>query len=153
MPRSWDRPLYRRAPAGPAFSKAASVKTAESARKTMAQMLFLVSGCSFGSRSSRERDSGRDEVFSMTVFLYLLCGRAMSVGNAKCLYYNVSEPYMKKDIHRKGLIVFDFDGTLAETKSEMDTEMAGLIRKLLQEKKVAVIGGGKYELFKSLFVR
>ena len=79
----------------PACSKAATVKTAESARKTMAQMLFLVSGCSFGSRSSRERDSGRDEVFSMTVFLYLLCGRAMSVGNAKCLYYNVCDNNMK----------------------------------------------------------
>lgn len=48
----------------------------------------------------------------------------------------------------KKLIVFDLDGTLAESKSDMDEEMALLIGKLLDKKLVAVIGGGKYELFK-----
>lgn len=60
---------------------------------------------------------------------------------------------MRKDIRAKKLIVFDFDGTLAETKSEMDVEMAQLLTRLLRVKKVAVIGGGKYELFQALFVR
>lgn len=48
----------------------------------------------------------------------------------------------------KDLVVFDLDGTLALTKSEMDKEMTILFQKLLSEKKVAVIGGGKFQLFK-----
>ena len=47
----------------------------------------------------------------------------------------------------KKLIVFDLDGTLAESKSDVDPEMVGLLGKLLEKKKVAVIGGGKFELF------
>lgn len=47
----------------------------------------------------------------------------------------------------KKLIVFDLDGTLAESKSPIDQEMALLLGRLLQVKKVAVIGGGKYDLF------
>lgn len=53
---------------------------------------------------------------------------------------------------KKKLIVFDLDGTLAESKSKIDTEMSQLIVKLLTEKKVAVIGGGKYGLFKEQLV-
>lgn len=59
---------------------------------------------------------------------------------------------MKKDWTRKKLIVFDLDGTLAETKSEMDPEMSDLVAKLLASRKMAVIGGGKYELFKWQFI-
>lgn len=51
-------------------------------------------------------------------------------------------------IKPKQLIVFDLDGTLAPTKSVMDSEMVELFTDLLKAKKVAVIGGGKYELFK-----
>ena len=47
----------------------------------------------------------------------------------------------------KKLIVFDLDGTLAESKSDIDPEMTGLLEKLLEKKKIAVIGGGKFELF------
>ena len=47
----------------------------------------------------------------------------------------------------KTLIIFDLDGTLTESKSEMDSEMAGLFEKLLGKKKIAVIGGGRYEQF------
>jgi phosphomannomutase len=47
----------------------------------------------------------------------------------------------------KDLIVFDLDGTLAESKSAMDKEMAGLMRQLLNQMKVAVISGGKYLQF------
>lgn len=52
----------------------------------------------------------------------------------------------------KKLIVFDLDGTLAPTKAPMDKEMSRLITRLLTEKKVAVIGGGKYGIFKYQFV-
>lgn len=53
-----------------------------------------------------------------------------------------------KKLKSKDLIVFDLDGTLAETKSVMDTEMEQLMARLLAEKKVAVIGGGRYEMFR-----
>lgn len=51
-------------------------------------------------------------------------------------------------LNKKKLVVFDLDGTLAPSKSVMDKEMAKLLEKLLSVKKVAVIGGGKYEIFK-----
>lgn len=47
----------------------------------------------------------------------------------------------------KGLIVFDLDGTLAESKSTADQEMIELLTQLLSKKPVAVIGGGKFGLF------
>lgn len=47
----------------------------------------------------------------------------------------------------KKLIVFDLDGTLAESKSVIDHEMVDLLSQLLAKKPVAVIGGGKYGLF------
>ncbi|MBI2037244.1 MAG: HAD-IIB family hydrolase, partial [Candidatus Liptonbacteria bacterium] len=47
----------------------------------------------------------------------------------------------------KKLIIFDLDGTLTESKSDMDAEMSRLLCALLAKKPVAVIGGGKYELF------
>lgn len=50
-------------------------------------------------------------------------------------------------IKSKELIVFDLDGTLAQTKSTIDQEMSKLLENLLTIKKVAVIGGGKMELF------
>ena len=50
-------------------------------------------------------------------------------------------------VRNKRLIVFDLDGTLAPTKSTIDQEMSSLLVDLLKVKKVAVIGGGKLELF------
>lgn len=47
----------------------------------------------------------------------------------------------------KKLIVFDLDGTLADSKQNIDDEMASLLLQLLEKKQVAIIGGGKYELF------
>ena len=47
----------------------------------------------------------------------------------------------------KKLIVFDLDGTLAESKSALDTEMAALLAGLLTVAKVAVISGGDWPQF------
>ena len=47
----------------------------------------------------------------------------------------------------KKLIVFDLDGTLAESKSALDTEMSGLLHQLLGIVKVAVISGGDWPQF------
>jgi HAD superfamily hydrolase (TIGR01484 family) len=47
----------------------------------------------------------------------------------------------------KKLIVFDLDGTLAESKSSLDTEMATLLNSLLGVVKVAVISGGAWDQF------
>lgn len=58
-----------------------------------------------------------------------------------------------KKLPNKQLIVFDLDGTLAPTKAPMDKEMSALVAKLLQAKKVAVIGGGKWGIFKTQFAR
>jgi HAD superfamily hydrolase (TIGR01484 family) len=47
----------------------------------------------------------------------------------------------------KRLIVFDLDGTLAESKSSIDAEMSGLLHELLDIIKVAVISGGDWPQF------
>ncbi len=47
----------------------------------------------------------------------------------------------------KKLIVFDLDGTLAESKSSLDTEMAALLHDLLGVVKVAIISGGDWPQF------
>jgi phosphomannomutase len=47
----------------------------------------------------------------------------------------------------KKLIVFDLDGTLAESKSPLDAEMAALLHNLLDIVKVAVISGGDWPQF------
>ena len=47
----------------------------------------------------------------------------------------------------KKLIVFDLDGTLAESKSSLDAEMAGLLNSLLGIVKVSIISGGNWSQF------
>jgi len=47
----------------------------------------------------------------------------------------------------KKLIVFDLDGTLAESKSAIDGEMAALLDSLLEIVKVSVISGGAWRQF------
>ena len=49
----------------------------------------------------------------------------------------------------KELIVFDLDGTLAESKSSLDPEMATLLDALLRVVKVAVISGGDWPQFEA----
>ncbi len=45
----------------------------------------------------------------------------------------------------KSLIIFDLDDTLAESKSQVQPNMARALTDLLTIKKVAIITGGKYE--------
>ena len=47
----------------------------------------------------------------------------------------------------KKLVIFDLDGTLAESKASLDTEMATLLARLLEVVKVAVISGGAWAQF------
>ena len=47
----------------------------------------------------------------------------------------------------KKLIVFDLDGTLAQSKSSLDDDMSALLGKLLSILKVAVISGGNWPQF------
>ncbi len=49
----------------------------------------------------------------------------------------------------KKLIVFDLDGTLAESKSTLDAEMAALLSSLLGIVRVAVISGGNWPQFET----
>jgi phosphomannomutase len=52
----------------------------------------------------------------------------------------------------KKLIVFDLDGTIAESKSSLDDEMSALLRDLLGIVKVAIISGGNWPQFEKQLV-
>jgi phosphomannomutase len=47
----------------------------------------------------------------------------------------------------KRLVIFDLDGTLAESKARVDEEMAGLLTQLLTVARAAVISGGDWREF------
>jgi hypothetical protein len=51
------------------------------------------------------------------------------------------------------IIIADLDGTLTESKKDMDAEMSDLIMNLLEYRDFAVIGGGRYEQFKNQFIK
>lgn len=53
----------------------------------------------------------------------------------------------------KKLIVFDLDGTLAESKSTLDPEMVNLLRTLMETLQVAVISGGDWPQFQSQLLK
>ncbi|MBU1557698.1 HAD-IIB family hydrolase [Patescibacteria group bacterium] len=58
------------------------------------------------------------------------------------------------DIYRrKKIIVFDLDGTLAKSKSDIDDEISELIGGLLEVKKVALISGGAYPQIEKSFIK
>jgi len=56
------------------------------------------------------------------------------------------------NIDPKKLIIFDLDGTLTQSKSNMDPVMAELLVKLISKKKVAVISAGGYPQFQTQFL-
>ena len=47
----------------------------------------------------------------------------------------------------KKLVIFDLDGTLAESKSSLDNEVAVLLENLISKIKIAVISGGDWPQF------
>ena len=49
----------------------------------------------------------------------------------------------------KRLVIFDLDGTLAESKAALDAEMAALLTRLLEVVRVAVISGGAWTQFET----
>jgi len=49
----------------------------------------------------------------------------------------------------KSLVIFDLDGTLAESKAALDAEMATLLARLLEVVEVAVISGGAWPQFET----
>ena len=49
----------------------------------------------------------------------------------------------------KRLVIFDLDGTLAESKSSMTPEMAGLLKSLMALTRVSVISGGSWAQFET----
>jgi len=69
-------------------------------------------------------------------------GEIPEVQRTPCCDRSVGPPSTKR------LIVFDLDGTLAESKSALDTEMAALLGALLKIVKVAVSSGGDWPQFK-----
>lgn len=58
-----------------------------------------------------------------------------------------------KIIASKRIIAFDLDGTLTESKSDIDSEMSDLLCRLLANKIVAVMGGGNWDQFQNQFLR
>jgi len=52
----------------------------------------------------------------------------------------------------KKTIVFDLDGTLAESKQSLDAEMSGLLSQLLYVKKVGIVSGGAFTQLKSQII-
>jgi len=49
--------------------------------------------------------------------------------------------------------MFDLDGTLAQSKSTLDSEMAYLLKELLDVRYVATVSGGAFQQFKIQFLR
>ncbi|MDO8474490.1 MAG: HAD-IIB family hydrolase [bacterium] len=58
-----------------------------------------------------------------------------------------------KKFSAKKIIIFDLDGTLTASKAILDQEMASLLCRLLEKKKVMVIGGGSLAQFRQQFLK
>ena len=56
------------------------------------------------------------------------------------------------DISKYDCVMFDMDGTLAQSKGPISLDMAECLSLLLQNKKVAVISGGKFEQFEKQLI-
>ena len=57
-----------------------------------------------------------------------------------------------KSIKGKKLVIFDLDGTLAQSKQAMSPSMSTLIQSLIQHIKVAIISGGGFPQFQKQFL-
>lgn len=58
----------------------------------------------------------------------------------------------KEKLALKKIIVADMDGTLTESKCDLERDMSEVISRLLEHKELAVIGGGSYMQFRKQFV-
>jgi len=58
----------------------------------------------------------------------------------------------KNSLAQKKVIIFDLDGTLTKSKSDLDKEMAGLIFDLLRQRYVAVTSGCSFHQFENQFL-
>ncbi len=101
-------------------------------------VLGLYAAIMFTLASTVDESSPGREVFFMLVLPFVLLTAAL----IRICYKTGETPRFqwgeKKDYE---LIVFDLDGTLAESKLPIDKEMAGLLADLLAVKKVAIISG------------
>jgi phosphomannomutase len=88
------------------------------------------------------------EYYGIISFIYRQC----IMENLLHKFEDVPRDELDKLTTSKKVIVFDLDGTLTESKADLDDEMAGLLRDLLKVKLVAVIGGGKYGIFRDQFI-
>jgi hypothetical protein len=52
----------------------------------------------------------------------------------------------------KKIIAFDLDGTLAESKQHLELDMADLLCKLAENKKIVIITGGSFDQFQKQFL-
>ena len=60
---------------------------------------------------------------------------------------------LNPNLKKKKLIVFDLDGTLTESKTSLTPAMSVLLVRLLATRRVAIIGGGRYQQFQKQFLR
>ncbi len=61
-------------------------------------------------------------------------------------------PRVPLGISEKEIIIFDLDGTLAPSKSPLEPDVAEILVRLLEKKKVCVVSGGNTEQFKKQFL-
>ena len=61
--------------------------------------------------------------------------------------YQIDSILSKLDFKRKTIIVFDLDGVLAESKSDLSPEISELLQDVLARKKVAIISGASFKQF------
>ena len=53
---------------------------------------------------------------------------------------------------QKKVVIFDLDGTLSKSKSNLDSKMGALLAKLLRERYVAVTSGCSFQQFEDQFL-
>lgn len=59
---------------------------------------------------------------------------------------------MRHNILSKKLFIFDLDGTLVPSKLPLRKDMARVLARLLESKKIAIIGGGSFKQFREQFL-
>tara|TARA_Y100000310_G_scaffold345242_1_gene463057 strand:+ start:7891 stop:8703 length:813 start_codon:yes stop_codon:yes gene_type:complete len=63
------------------------------------------------------------------------------------------DSFLQEHINSKKVVMFDLDETLAESKQEIDEEMAKLLDDLLKKRPIVIMSGGKYKQFQKQLLR